>query len=434
MGHTIDKDSTIANLLITALWLVGAVPFFGQELAFSVYEKISSIPLLIADIIIISLGIITLKHKTDKILLGLFIVISFISTCVLNDGPLLQFINGIRLYFGFLFLIPIFRYFIENDRKRDLFISKMDKTLYIFLWLQLPCSIIQCALYGAFDQVGGSLGWMLSGEMSTLVYLISLYFMRKKWDNSLGYLANIRNNWTLILLLLPSFLNETKVSFIYLLLYFFFVLPMDKKLLLRVMVLTPCITIVLLTMGVFYSMMTGGKSGVFSEEYLETYLYGDADGRDFVEFIIENGSDVIEEDQGDLARFIKFTAVPLVMEEKSHAPLWGFGIGQFKGGSVLEKTELAKEYEWLLQGTVMTFYMLALELGILGLAWFIVFWIMQIRSKDKANRDTPIMIYLMILVAIIGLYNASFNNQAFSIIFMYIFCAPIIRKEVNPKS
>lgn len=434
MGYSIDKNSAISNMLFVAMWLVGAIPFFGQEFVYGLYVKISSVVLLIADIIIVSLGVITIKHKTDKILLCLFVAASFYSTCFLNGGTLLQYVNGMRLYLGFIFLIPIFRYFIENDQRRDAFISKMDKNLYFFLWLQLPCSIIQCMRYGAFDQVGGSLGWMLSGEMSTLVYLISLYFMRKKWDKTLGYLANIRKNWTLILLLLPSFLNETKVSFIYLLLYFFFVMPMDKKLIVRVLCLAPCVAIILFVMSTFYSMMAGGKSGTFSGEYIETYLYGDEDGRNYVEFVIENGSDIVEEDQGDLARFIKFMAVPMLWEEKDHTTLWGYGIGQFKGGSVLEKTELAKEYEWLLHGTVMTFYMFALELGILGLAWFIVFWIMQIRSKDKANRDTPIMIYLMILVAIIGLYNASFNNLAFSIIFMYIFCAPIIIKEVNTKS
>lgn len=433
MGHTIDKDSTIANLLITAFWLIGGVPFFGQELALSAYEFLSSKLLLLADAIIIILGLKLIKHKLDWIILISFIALSFISTCVLNDESILQFFNGIRQYISFIFIIPIVRYFFSDNSKRNAFINIIDKNLYLFLWLQLPCTVIQCALYGAFDQVGGSLGWMMSGEISTLVYLISLYFMRKRWNHDISYIANIRKNAELILLLLPSFLNETKVSFIYLMLYFFFVMPMDKKLILRTLILTPCVILILAVMSAFYSMMAGGKSGVFTQEYLENYMYGDADGRDYVEFILENGSEVIDEDQGDIARFIKLSAVPVIMEERAHASLCGFGVGQFKGGTVLEPTKLAKEYEWLFQGTKMMIYLVALELGLLGVIWYILFWISYARGDKSKQKDIPMLIYLMIVVAVISIYNVAFCNLAFGIIFMYIFYNSVdyTKKEVT---
>ncbi len=420
MSILINKSKLYTRMLLFAFWLIGGLPFFGQELAPAAYESLSSKLLLVADAIIIFLGLKLIRHRHDLIILISFIVIAIISTCFFNGESILQFVNGVRQYISFLFLIPIVRYFIGNEQRREMFVNIVDKNLYIFLWLQMPCAIVQCALYGAFDQVGGSLGWMMSGEMSTLVYLISLYFMRKRWDNNIGYMANIRKNAVLILLLLPSFLNETKVSFIYLLLYFFFVLPMDKKIVLRVMVLAPCVAIILGVMGTFYSMMAGGKSGVFTKEYLENYMYGDADGRDYVEFVLENGSAVIEEDQGDIARLIKLSAVPVIMEEESYAPMWGFGVGQFKGGTVLEPTKFAKEYSWLFQGTKMMIYLVALELGILGLIWYVMFWVLQARGDKTRQKDVPMLIYLMILVVVIGIYNVAFCNLAFGIIFMYI--------------
>ena len=431
MSIEINLSKLYVRLLLFAFWLIGGCPFFGQEFALSAYEFLSSKLLIMADAIIIFLGLKLIKHKLDWSILISFIILAFFSTCILNDESLLQFFNGIRQYISLILLIPIFRYFIGNSTRREIFIHTFDKNLYIFLWLQIPCSIIQCAQYGAFDQVGGSLGWMMSGEMSTLVYLISLYFMRKRWNNSLGYIANMRKNAVLLFLLLPSFLNETKVSFIYLMLYFFFVLPMDRKMILRILVLTPCVILILVIMGAFYSLMAGGKSGVFTQEYIENYMYGDADGRDYVEFILENGSDVIEDDQGDIARFIKLSAVPVIMEERSHAFLCGFGVGQFKGGTVLEPTKFAKEYSWLFQGTKMMIYLIALELGILGIIWYLLFWILYIKGNKTKQKDTPMLIYLMILVAIISIYNVAFCNLAFGIIFMYIFYNSVdhIKKE-----
>lgn len=421
MSFVIHKRKFVLYLLLCVFWIVGGVPFFGQELAANVYEAIKSYLLLLADAIIIVLGLATIKKKTDIIILVSFIFIAYISTCVINNASIVQFLNGIRHYISFIFLIPIIRYCIDDLNSEDYAISVLDKHLYVFLWMQLPCAIIQCALYGAFDQVGGSLGWMYSGEMSTLVYLISLYFMRKRWDASLGYIANIKNNIELIILLFPSFLNETKISFIYFALYFIFIMPMDRKLIMRMLVLIPSIIILLPIVGSLYLSITGASEKTLSANYIEEYLYGDDDGRDFVEFLLDNGSDVIDEDLQDFARFAKFSALITIMEEQPRAYLCGFGVGQFKGGSLLDQTDLYKEYEWLFVGVKMMFYQIALELGLLGLIWFVLIWILLFRSGNN-SQTLPMSIYLIILLIIIGIYNAAFCNLAFSIVFMYILC------------
>lgn len=419
----LKKSKLYANMLLFAFWLIGGVPFFGQELASGVYLKLVSPILLVADSILVFLGLSVLRNKNDKIMLFLFLGISLISTCILNRTQLILYINGIRPYISFLFILPIIRYFLDDLQRRAIFIKIMDKTLFVFLIMQLPCAIIQCMQYGAFDNVGGTLGWMQSGEMSTLVYLISLYFMRKRWNNSIGYLANIKNNLILIIALFPSFLNETKVSFIYLLLYFFFLLPMDKKMIGRALVIAPIVSVIMLLVGSFY-ISIGGKKNTFSEEFITEYIFGDIDGRDYVEYLLDYGSDddlVAEDDFGDLARGIKIMSIPVIWESKTHAMLSGFGLGNFKGGSNVQKTKLSEEYHWMIKGTRMTFFMFAFELGLFGLIWFLVYWILLIKKGwNTIGGIKQVVIYQIILLLITGVYNAPFTNITFGIIFMYI--------------
>lgn len=419
----LKKSKLYVNLLLFAFWLIGGVPFFGQELISGVYLKLVSPILLIADSILVFLGLCVLRNKIDKIMLFLFIIISLLSTCVFNGTQLILYINGIRPYISFLFILPIIRYFLDDSYRRISFIEIMDKTLYVFLILQLPCAIIQCIQYGAFDNVGGTLGWMQSGEMSTLVYLISLYFMHKKWDDSIGYLENIKRNLILIIALFPSFLNETKVSFIYLLLYFFFLLPLDKKMIGRVLILVPIVSVVMLLVGAFY-LSIGGKGNTFSEEFITEYLFGNVDGRDYVEYLLDYGSDddlVAEDDFGDLARGVKLLAIPVIWETKSYAMMTGFGLGNFKGGSNLQKTKFSEEYQWIITGTRMTFFMFAIELGLFGLIWFLIYWILVLKKwRNTTGGIIQVVIYQIILLLITGIYNAPFTNITFGIIFIYI--------------
>lgn len=419
MSYVVEKKKVVVSLLLCVFWIVGGFPFFCQELAFSLYEKINPFLLLLADVVVIFLGIITLRKKNDIFIVVSFFTLAYISTCVLNGASVIQFLNGIRHYISLIFLVPIFRYCVDDIRTSSYYVDLIDRHLYAFLWLQLPCTIIQCVLYGAFDKVGGSLGWMYSGEISTLVYLISIYFMRKRWDINLGYIANIRKNIELIVLLLPSFLNETKISFIYFVLYFFFIMPLDRKLLIRVLVLAPCVAMIMPIMGSLYISLTGSSENTLTTSYMEEYLWGNADGQEFVEFLLENGSEVIDEELNDFARFAKFGALQIIMEEQPQSYFWGFGVGQFKGGSLLDQTELYKEYEWLFVGVRMTFYQVLMELGILGLVWFVGVWVVLFKEGNN-TRSLPMTIYLVILWVIIGVYNAAFCNLAFSVVFMYI--------------
>lgn len=417
----IEKSRLISKIFFGVFWMLAAIPFFMQELTPDVYEKIISPLQLIADFSLICLGLWVVKKKTDWFFIITFFILAYISTCVYNGLSLTSLINGLRLYLCFMFVIPIFRYFYDDENRRTTFIKKTDKALYLFLWLQLPTATIQCILYGAYDYVGGSLGWMLSGEMSTLVYLVSFYFMHKNWNKEKSYFQNIKENWTLIFLLVPSFLNETKISFVYLLMYFFFLLPMDRKFIKRMLIFIPCMIILFSIAGYFYLSVTGADDNVLTEQYITMYLSGDDDALNYMELAIDQGADELGDDQGDLFRGIKIAALPFLHMKEPHAAMLGFGVSQFKGGKSLDKTEFAKEHEWLLKGTVMTVFMVLVELGYLGLILVSIFWIALFMQKPKeCTRNKPLIFYLILSVILLAFYNNAFICTPFYLIFLYI--------------
>lgn len=420
MAVVIEKSKFISKIFFGVFWIVAITPFFGQELMLGVYEKLSSPMFALIDLAIIFLGLWTLKRKVDKFILLLFAAVAYISSCIFNDLSIIFFLNGLRLYIAYMMVVPIYNYFFSEESRRNAFVGKMDKALYIFLWFQFPTAVIQCVLYGAYDYVGGSLGWMMSGEMSTLVYLISFYFMHKKWDKDKSYIINIKENWVLILLLLPSFLNETKISFVYLLMYFFFLLPMDRKFIKRMLIFIPSMLVVILIAGYFYLSVTGASDDVMTEQYITMYLTGDDEALTYIEVAADKGVDEIGDDQGDLFRGIKFAAIPFVQMREPHAPYLGFGVGQFKGGSSIDKSEFAKEFDWLLKGTVMGIFAIIIELGYAGIILIALFWWTVFRKQKDNVRNRQITFYLILTILLLGVYNNAFICVPFYLILIYI--------------
>lgn len=419
MNLVISKSKLISNLLFTAFWIAGLFSFITQEFAISVYEKLSSPVFAGVDFILIILGVWSLRSRTDLIVTSSLLIISFISTCIFNDMSILQYLNGLRVYIAFIFIIPIIRYFFEDKERRKAFIKKIDKHLYIFLWLQVPSMILQCFLYGAYDKVGGTLGWLNSGAITTMIYFTSFYLMLKRWDKTKSYFQNIKANWILVFLLFPSYLNETKIAFVFLAMYFFFLIPMDRKFIKRLTIVLPIMVVALAGAGYLYiTLVDTGGDDIFSAEYIDIYLNGDDELVELVEYIVEN--DVTDVQEKDYARGLKFAVLPLILERSPHATNIGYGIGLYKGGKIFEKTEFSKHYNWLLQGTIMQAFLWMVELGWSGLIWYIMFWFVYFRFFSKCHRNAQLQFYLLLTVILISLYNPVFCLVPVYIVFMYL--------------
>lgn len=419
-SDSVLKYKLVVKVLMITFWVLGTYNFIFQETVPSVLDKISIYVSILSELIIVLLGLWTLRSKADKALIVSFLVLAIISNRV-NNGSLILLFNGLRHYIPMMFLLPIVRYLFGTRERATYFIGVMDKSLYIFLWLQVPAMVYQCALYGAFDNVGGTLGWMCSGMISCLIYVISFYLMICRWDFDKNYLENLRNNWILIVLLLPSYLNETKISFIYLIMYFFFLVPMDRKFLLKALAVLPIVVAAVAGAGYLYMTFVNTEGeDPFTGDFIEQYTLGN----DFMnELVIEGYMNKVMPDvqETDFARGIKFRVTPILLSDNPHGWLLGYGVGQFKGGSHVEQTEFAKNYSWFLQGTNMFAMMMIIELGIPGCIWLLAYFFVLFRWFYRVkSRNNRLQWFMGLTVLSVLAYGPNFIYIAFMLPMLYI--------------
>lgn len=420
MEKEISKTKVVTWIFLSIFWLLGSYPFITQEISAGIYYATWSYVSLLGETALLLLGLWMLRNKADIFFVATFAILIVVSNKINSDG-LTVLLNGSRQYFSFLFVVPILRYLMATPDRAVYFIKTFEKHLYAFLCLQAPCMVIQCALYGAHDQVGGSLGWMMSGVISTSIYIISFYFIMRRWNNDESIIKNVCKNWVLIALLIPSYLNETKVSFIFLLLYFVFIIPMYKRFIRMIIVTAPIMIITLGLVAYIYSVATKTGTEVFSKEYIEFYTVGDEAAQDMVMDYYLDSQGINDVEGDDFARGLKFMATPVVMDDRPNAWLVGYGVGQFKGGTQTKQTAFAKKYHWLLQGTVMSGMMWLMEIGILGCAWILIYFTYLFRlAKRVKKRELRLQWFTGLIFFIIVLYANNFTCVPFSIIFIYV--------------
>lgn len=414
------KIKWVAFGTIALFWVLGVWPFIAQFVP-AVYDALLTPIGLLADFIILILGLWTLRNKWDIAILVSYILISAVGTILVNHLSVIFWLNGSRFYFGIIFFIPIFRWIFSQRNRAIYFIELLDKSLYIFLWIQVPCMIYEFVVLGGNDQGGGSLGNYMSGVISGLIYIISFYLMLRRWDNNKNYLSNLLANWTLVFLLCPTFMNETKISFIYLLLYFILLVPFNKKFLVNLLI---CLPFIALGAGgalylYFNTQVDTQSEKLFSIEYLEYYVMGDDQTYDIMESLLEKESS--DEDR-DFMRGAKLLMLPTVVMDQPHGLWIGYGTSQYKGQSVLEQTDFYKRYQWFLFGTSTLLMMVLIDMGIAGLIWLlfafaVMFgWVGQKKRQFKGQLQ-----WFMGLQCLIQFpYAANITLPIYALVFIYI--------------
>lgn len=413
----VTKSILIQRALLGVFWVLGTVGFVCDELIPGL-ESLRSYILLGCDAAIVLLGLLCLRHRADFIFIGCLLLIALASSLVFNRLPVFFTLNGLRVFIGAMFCYPIFRYFMDDPLRRERFTRSLDKHLEIFLWLQVPCIAYQFILYGADDHGGGSLGNWYSGIISMLIYLISFYLIKKR-INPRHFLSSIASNYKYVLLLTPTFFNETKISFVLLVLYFILLIPIDKKLFMRSLIVLPAMSLLFMLGYITYQLTYKGDVSntvadlnIFSEDYVTEYVLSDVENaEEGVEWSLEN------EDKGtaDIGRLTKFLLLPMFEEDSpGHIPL-GFGLGHFKGGTMMSHSEFHDRYEWYLMGTIPYLIHIYLQLGVVGVLGYIVFLISLFhRHPDEyPKRDLNLQIFLIILIGINLFYAESLRDLIF---------------------
>jgi hypothetical protein len=419
----IERNLFYYRIFIIIFWIEACFGFVSEELLpFEALVKLKSPLFFLFDIIIVLLGLACMERKKDKVLLGSFVLIAVVSTILINKESWIALINGSRQFIGVIFWVPIFRYLLTCKRGVE-FREKIDRNLFVFLCLQAFCITEQFIRYGANDHGGGSLGNGYSGVISTLICLLSFYFISKKWDSS-NYIESLKKNWLYIFLLYPVFLNETKASFLYLAVYFLLLYKFEIKTVGKLLIAAPLIVAGVVGLYNIYLVATNQQDvDVASEDTMTEYLLS-TDVDELVNISQAVQDDGLETDNiwgVDLPRFAKIGLLPTVMANSNGGMLLGAGLGQFKGGTTLELTKYATENQWYISGTIPLIQFIVVQLGVIGFIWFCLCILNIISFKDKTSGfATQKKLFLLAVVMLSFVYNDMFQFGILTAIYCYI--------------
>lgn len=412
----IEKSLLIQRLLLVWFWVMTCTGFINDEFLGS-NLVVRSAHLLFTDATILLLALWTIREKWDIVLIVSYIVISYWSTCVVNGLPWLMWVNGSRVFFGLLLVMPVLRYFWQNEHRRERFVREVDKTLLIYLCVQAVCIVWQFARYGAGDKVGGSLGFDFSGVSSFSIYLIAFYLLHKRIDNN-HFIYSLKENWYLLALLFPTFLNETKISFILIILFFFLLIKIDRKWLGRMAVVVP-LTLTILIVGLTIYMDT--VANPFGDTDIVEYLAGQ-------DLEYESGAaeyhSLNSDEPYDIPRIAKLGFLSVVFEENPMNLYSGFGVGIYKGATNMSINPFAETYDWLVVGTNPYSYHVILQLGVVGAIWIIILFVSWFIRPNGIATERNVNMQLMFLsyIVIMTIYSDYWSNLAFCFIMLLYVC------------
>ena len=227
--------------------------------------------------------------------------------------------------------------------------------------------------------------------------------------------------------------------------YFFFLVPMDRMFLKRMLYVIP---LMLLSIGgalALYITILGGatiddyegtQTDVTSSKFISEYMVGNDEVRTLV---LDGYMETVMPDvqEADFARGLKYAVLPIILSDTPHAWYVGFGPSQFKGGTTLEITPFAKEYEWLLRGTEMSVMSYLIDLGVAGLlwlAWYIIVlfrFFHRVRKRSKRITWNTVLI-LIISLAYVPLHTLPIPMIIFTFVAMMSSRVPLFRYAPRP--
>ena len=415
-----DYSPIYQRFFFVIFWVAMCFGFVSQEVIPPLTSWHSGVFLMV-DIMWVMLAALTVRRVLDVVLIVSFVMISYISTCTLNDLSLVFWINGLRDFLGLLLAYPVMCYFMCDPTRRERFESSLDRQLIIFLVIQAICVTYQFLKYGAGDHGGGSLGNNGSGNISMIIYLVSYYLLHKRLDTD-NFFVSLNENKLLIILLFPTFLNETKISFILIVIYFALLLPFDRRYILRAMWAVPIVMCAIwVGSSVYGSVVKSTDEDFISMEFLSHYLSLEDVST------AEQGAlwDIDQGRQADVPRIAKLMYLPILHTQEPGHEAMGFGLGQFKGGTTLELSDFAYKYDWLLMGSIPYLFHVYIQLGMVGIVFLFgcLMYIFLIKPSWSVGRDYNMQLFVAIVLMLIMFYNDSLRVISFTMILFFFFAA-----------
>ena len=107
----INRYKLYLSLFLTAFWLACCWGFVADELLPPLH-KYETVKLLLVDSILVVLGCACIRTRFDIIAIISFLILSVVSTFLINHEGIMIYFNGFRDFIGLLLVVPIFRYFL----------------------------------------------------------------------------------------------------------------------------------------------------------------------------------------------------------------------------------------------------------------------------------------------------------------------------------
>jgi len=330
----------------------------------------------------------------------LFFLIISSFTFILNypNISLLSHLNGLREFLFFISSLVLFSFVFENSNA-IVIIQWMRKIILIISILQIPISLIQFSVHGANDYVGGSFGRGGSGILTiTIFYFVAFliysdYFLLvKKGKNKILFY---------FLLFIPIAFNETKISYILLPIFLFYLLFLYRKINNSFVILIISI-ILLISFNAIYSELKDSNNAfleIFTENYLTDYLIS---------------TDVYRK---DISRFTRlYLSYEFLNNNSITHLLFGMGYGIGRGGTLINIESNVGYFSYLIEGSRVLLQFLAMQGGIFLVAIYLYFNFYYVYEvlKKKIKFNYAIMYFISTLFVVSWFYNDALrSSQAF---------------------
>ena len=397
MNYTLRIPNRI-NVFIILTLIVFLTPVITQMAGSNYFKLIEDLAYLV--LLTHSIYIMILNNK---IVIGKSIVMPVFILLLVLFSLIGIYYNGISLvilqYREFKYLLLLIIMIPYSDKE---YFKNVWTALKIIAAISVPVAVIQWIIYrDDGDRITGLLGYGGSGTLTLFVLIV--FFtelgMRLQYNKPvLGYY---------FLYLIPTFINETKITFVLIPVMLMSTLIITKKLNSKkaILIIILCLLVVVIYAVIYERVYSKSIFEIFSYDYLSEYLFA-------TNWI------------GDAGRLAKVLFAYNIIKNGNF--FLGYGLGSSYIGATSGKVGyIARNFynESMFGGTRPQLFLSLLDMGVLGTALLliiIIFFFIKV-LKNKVNTiERFIAINGFIILFVTLLYqNIFYTYQIMYIIILY---------------
>lgn len=350
-----------------------------------------------------------IMQTSNKIFLMVFASYFILSVffSFLNGNGVTVILLQLRQY-KYIFLFALFFFYNSEGLNK-----KVNRFVIAIAYACVPVAVLQRLLIkdSSGDAVTGLMGYGGSGTLSLLLLVIFFSMLCVRLKNNQNVLG------AYFVLLVPIGLNETKIAFAILPVFFVMSFILTKKLN-PVSILTLCFVLLAVFFGGNYMYKTIYKENawdILQKEKFEIYFNSKW--------------------EADMGRFLKIRMAYDMIDDSIGTQLFGYGIGSaFVGDASNTKGIIADKYysKVLFGGTMPQLFITLIDMGLIGIMLFysfMAFFLIVILKKRSYGFNEYAAIFSLLILSIGMFYQCIFTTQNLMFIYMYYIYSTCIRRK-----